>query len=121
MVEIKYPPLETYFIAYTNQRLCAWGVVLPQEVMTSGQQYLFQTLNINEWYNELKKYSVVWGYRFPDLKMAEFFKYQIEQQYGEGTVEIKFAEYNEPQFWYILGYFPLIFGSEEQSFQVFPN
>jgi hypothetical protein len=121
MVQIEYPQQTTYFIAYINQRLAAWGVINPNEVMSSGMEYLYQTTDINQWNEELKNYYVVWGYQFPDLFMAEFFKRQIEEQYPNQTIQIEFAQYNQPQFWYIVGYFPLIFGEEKQSFQVFPN
>ncbi len=35
MSEIKYPTQTTYFIAYTNNRICAWGVVEPNQEMSS--------------------------------------------------------------------------------------
>jgi hypothetical protein len=41
--------------------------------------------------------------------------------YYQGVAEIKFAEYNNPTFWYIEGDFTEAVGDEPESFQVFPN
>lgn len=121
MTEINYPNQTTYFIAYLDQKNCSWGKVNPDECMAAPHPNLFQTTDENEWLTELENYYVVWGYEFTDIQMATFFKKVIEDIYGVDTVEINIAEYNNPVFWYILGYFPLVFGEIKQSFQVYPS
>jgi hypothetical protein len=120
MKEIKYPTETTYFIAYTNDRICAYGVVEPDQEMTSGQPNLYQTINKNEWFAELQNFYVVWGYVYYDEQSVMDNKVYIDSIYGEDSALINFAEYNNPQFWYILGDFPDAVG-EPESFQVFPN
>lgn len=120
MQQILFPSEKTYFIAYTTDRICAWGSVEPNQEMSSGQQNLYQTTNENEWLAELQNYYVVWGYKFNDEESAIQTKEEIDSIYGEGTAIINFAEYNTPQFWYILGDFEEI-EDQPTSFQVFPN
>jgi len=120
MQEIKYPTETTYFIAYTNNRVCAWGSVNPDQEMSSGQPNLYQTTNETQWLAELQNFYVVWGYTFYSEENAQTAKSIIESIYGEGSAIVNFAEYNDPQFWYILGDFPDALG-EPESFQVFPN
>jgi hypothetical protein len=121
MSEIKYPTQTTYFIAYTNNRVCAWGVVEPNQEMSSGQPYLYQTINKNEWLLELNNYYVVWGYQFYNLETAETYKIMINNYYDSDVAEIKYAEYNNPTFWYIEGDFTDATKDEPVSFQVYPN
>jgi hypothetical protein len=120
MQEIKFPPQTTYFIAYTNDRICAWGVVEPDQDMVTGQPNLYQTINKNEWLAELQNFHVVWGYQYQDEKSALTTKEMIDSYYGSGTATINYAQYNDPTFWYILGDFPEVLG-EPDSFQVYPN
>jgi len=120
MREIKFPTEKTYFIAYTNDRLCAWGSVETNQEMSTGQPNLYSTTNENEWMAELQNYNVVWGYQFNDEESALQAKEDIDQEYGEGTAIVNHAEYNTPKFWYILGDFPII-EDDPTSFQVFPN
>lgn len=120
MQEIKHPTETTYFIAYTNDRICVYGVVKPDQVMSSGQPNLYQTINKNEWLAELQNFYVVFGYQFQDEDLSIESKKLIDNQYGEGTSTVNFAQYNQPQFWYILGDFPDVMG-EPELFQVFPN
>ena len=120
MQEIKYPTEKTYFIAYTNDRVCAWGSVNPDQEMSSGQPNLYQTTNETQWFAELQNYHVVWGYMYYSEESAMIEKETIDTIYGEGSAIVNFAQYNQPQFWYILGDFPDAVGQPE-SFQVFPN
>lgn len=120
MKEIKYPIETTYFIAYTNNRVCAWGLVNPDQEMSSGQPNLYQTTNETQWLAELQNYNVVWGYAFYSEESAQTSKTVIDSIYGKGSAIVNFAQYNQPQFWYILGDFPDALG-EPESFQVFPN
>jgi hypothetical protein len=120
MQEIKYPTQRTYFIAYTNDRICAWGTVDPDQEMTSGQPNLYQTTSEEQWLAELQNYYVYWGYQFPSLEIAETTKEMIDSYYGPETAQISFASHNDPQFWYILGDFPEVLG-EPESFQVYPD
>jgi hypothetical protein len=52
--EIKYPQQTTYFIAYTNNLIFAYGIVTSQQEMTTGQPILWTTLDESEWIDELK-------------------------------------------------------------------
>ena len=54
MREIKYPTATTYFIAYTDTLIFGYGIVTPEQVMDSGQPYLYTTLSEEEWLEELK-------------------------------------------------------------------
>jgi len=123
MQEIKYPTEKTYFIAYTNDRVCAWGSVNTDQEMSSGQPNLYQTTNETEWLNELQNFNVFLGYVYNKEQSAITFKKAIDYVYGEGTATINFAQYNQPQFWYILGDFPDLLNmlGESELFQVFPN
>jgi hypothetical protein len=120
MQEIKYPTQKTYFIAYTNDRLCVWGSVNPDQEMSSGQPNLYQTTDESEWMSELQNFHVKLGYMSSKQEIAYTDKEIIDSIYGVGSAIINFAEFNEPQFWYILGDFPDALG-EPESFQVFPN
>lgn len=120
MSEIKYPNETTYYISYTNSRVCSWGVVMTTQQMSSGQPNLYQTTNKTEWLAELQNYFVFWGYQFYDEDSANFAKNNIDLKYGNNSAIINFAQYNNPQFWYILGDFPEVMGDAE-SFQVFSN
>ena len=120
MQEIKYPTQRTYFIAYTNDRVCAWGTVDPDQEMSSGQPNLYQTTDEAQWLAELQNYHVVWGYVYYNINSADTDKYRIDSVYGEGAAVVSFAEHNDPQFWYIAGDFPETNG-EPESFQVLPS
>ena len=51
--EIKYPTQATYFIAYTDTTIFGHGVVNPDQVMDTGQPYLWTSLSESEWLKEL--------------------------------------------------------------------
>mgnify|MGYP003136493774 FL=1 len=51
--EIKYPTQATYFIAYTDTTIFGYGVVNPDQVMDTGQPYLWTSLSESEWLKEL--------------------------------------------------------------------
>jgi hypothetical protein len=121
MQEIKYPTDTTYFIAYTNSRVCAWGSVNPDQEMSSGQPNLYQTTNETQWLAELQNFYVVWGYQFYNLETAETYKIMINNYYDSDVAEVKYAEYNNPTFWYIEGDFTEATEDEPESFQVYPN
>jgi hypothetical protein len=53
MHEIKFPTQTTYFIAYTNSDIFAYGEVNPDQQMTTGQPYLYQTTDRQEWVQTL--------------------------------------------------------------------
>jgi len=53
MNKIKYPTETTYFISYTDTNVFGYGVVTPEQVMDSGQPYLYTTLSEEEWLKEL--------------------------------------------------------------------
>ena len=53
MSEIKYPTEITYFIAYTDTLIFGYGIVTPEQTMTSGQPLLYTTLIEADWLNEL--------------------------------------------------------------------
>jgi hypothetical protein len=52
--EIKYPQQTTYFIAYTNNLIFAYGIVTSQQEMTTGQPILWTTLDESEWIHKLE-------------------------------------------------------------------
>ena len=54
MSEIKHPTETTYFIAYTDTLIFGYGIVTTEQVMNSGQPYLYTTLSEDEWLEELK-------------------------------------------------------------------
>jgi hypothetical protein len=48
-------------------------------------------------------------------------KNMINSYYNEDVAEVKYAEYNNPTFWYIEGDFTDATKDEPVSFQVYPN
>jgi hypothetical protein len=52
--DIIYPEQTTYFIAYTNTNIFAYGMVEPDQEMTTGQPILWTTLDEAEWLYKLK-------------------------------------------------------------------
>lgn len=52
--EIKYPSETTYFIAYTNTEIFAYGIVHSDQEMTTGQPILWTTLSEVEWVYKLE-------------------------------------------------------------------
>ena len=60
MSEIKNPTQTTYFIAYTDTLIFGYGIVTPEQVMDSGQPYLYTTLSEDEWlYELLTKFNTI--------------------------------------------------------------
>ena len=60
MTEIKYPTETTYFIAYTDTNIFGYGAVTTEQVMNSGQPYLYTTLSEDEWlYELLTKFNTI--------------------------------------------------------------
>jgi len=51
--DIIYPEQTTYFIAYTNTDIFAYGIVEPEQEMVTGQPNLWSTLDEEEWVNKL--------------------------------------------------------------------
>ena len=51
--EIKYPIEITYWIAYTDSSIFAYGECTPQQEMQTGQPLLFSTTNREEWVEKL--------------------------------------------------------------------
>ena len=52
--EIKNPIQLTYWIAYTDSSIFAYGECTPEQEMQTGQPYLYATTNREEWINKLK-------------------------------------------------------------------
>lgn len=52
--EIKYPQQTTYFIAYTNTEIFAYGIVTSEQEMTTGQPILWTTFDESEWVEKLE-------------------------------------------------------------------
>jgi hypothetical protein len=52
--DIIYPEQTTYFIAYTNTDIFAYGIVEPDQEMTTGQPILWTTLDEAEWVLKLE-------------------------------------------------------------------
>ena len=59
ILEIKFPEQLTYFIAYTDYDVYASGTVDVNQEMTTGQPFLYQTTNENDWLEELNKFNVL--------------------------------------------------------------
>jgi len=51
---IEFPEVRTYWIAYTNTEIFSYGYVDPDQELNSGQPYLYQTTNEDEWILELE-------------------------------------------------------------------
>ena len=52
--DIIYPKQTNYFIAYTNTDIFAYGIVEPNQEMTTGQPILWTTLDEAEWVLKLQ-------------------------------------------------------------------
>ena len=52
--EISFPTETTYWIAYTNSEIFGYGECSPEQQMTTGQPFLYQTTNKQEWIDKLK-------------------------------------------------------------------
>jgi hypothetical protein len=52
--DIIYPEQTTYFIAYTDTDIFAYGIVEPNQEMTTGQPILWTTLDEAEWVLKLE-------------------------------------------------------------------
>jgi hypothetical protein len=52
--DIIHPEQTTYFIAYTNTDIFAYGIVEPEQEMTTGQPILWTTLDEAEWVLKLQ-------------------------------------------------------------------
>ena len=51
--EIKYPTQRTYVIAYTDTTISNYAIVDPDQVMNTGQPYIWTSLSEAEWLQEL--------------------------------------------------------------------
>ena len=51
---IIYPEQTTYFVAYTNTDIFAYGIVESNQEMTTGQPILWTTLDEAEWIEKLE-------------------------------------------------------------------
>jgi hypothetical protein len=52
--EIKFPKQITYFIAYTDNLIFAYGSITPEQEMTTGQPYLWTTTDESDWIHKLE-------------------------------------------------------------------
>lgn len=52
--DIIHPEQTTYFIAYTNTDIFAYGIVKSDQEMTTGQPILWTTLDEAEWVEKLE-------------------------------------------------------------------
>ena len=52
--DIIYPEQTNYFIAYTNTIIFSYGIVEPNQEMTTGQPVLWTTLDKAEWLYKLE-------------------------------------------------------------------
>ena len=51
--QISFPTQTTYWIAYTDSSIFAYGECAPQQEMQTGQPLLFSTTNREEWVEKL--------------------------------------------------------------------
>jgi hypothetical protein len=110
MNEIKFPSVPTYFITYQDINILAYGVVLPDQEMVSGLPFLYQTTNKSEWILELSNYNYYVGYQFNFEEDAEDAKTDVNNYYGPNTCNYEYAQYNDPEFWYIIGDYTDVLG-----------
>ena len=51
--QISFPTETTYWVAYTDSEIFAYGECTPQQEMQTGQPLLFSTTNREEWVEKL--------------------------------------------------------------------
>ena len=100
--------MRTYWIAYTNTEIFSYGYVDPDQELNSGQPYLYQTTNEDEWILELR---VEFGVLYPDLPSGEVWGYQYDNE-ADGLIDVNAltqADYTtaleystDYSFWYIV-------------------
>lgn len=56
--EINKPEVTTYFIVYQDESTFAYGEVSPNQQMTTGQPYLYQTTDLSEYELKLKEFNI---------------------------------------------------------------
>jgi hypothetical protein len=105
---IEFPEVRTYWIAYTNTEIFSYGYVDPDQELNSGQPYLYQTTNEDEWILELR---VEFGVLYPDLPSGEVWGYQYDNE-ADGLIDVNAltqADYTtaleystDYSFWYIV-------------------
>jgi hypothetical protein len=105
---INFPEVRTYWIAYTNTEIFSYGYIDPDQELNSGQPYLYQTTNEDEWILELQtEFGVlypdlpsgeVWGYQFDSEENALIDQYNLAQADIQASVEYS-TDFN---FWYIV-------------------
>jgi hypothetical protein len=105
---INFPEVRTYWIAYTNTEIFSYGYIDPDQELNSGQPYLYQTTNEDEWILELQ---TEFGVLYPDLPSGEVWGYQYDSeenalidQYNLAQADIQASvEYSTDfNFWYIV-------------------
>jgi hypothetical protein len=105
---INFPEVRTYWIAYTNTEIFSYGYIDPDQELNSGQPYLYQTTNEDEWILELQtEFGVlypdlpsgeVWGYQYDSEENALIDQYNLAQANIQASVEYS-TDFN---FWYIV-------------------
>jgi hypothetical protein len=105
---IEFPEVRTYWIAYTNSEIFSYGYIDPDQELNSGQPYLYQTTNEDEWILELR---VEFGVLYPDLPNGEVWGYKYTNE-SNGLIDVNTlneAGYNtqlqystDYAFWYIV-------------------
>jgi hypothetical protein len=105
---INFPEVRTYWIAYTSTEIFSYGYIDPDQELNSGQPYLYQTTNEDEWILELQtEFGVlypdlpsgeVWGYQYDSEENALIDQYNLAQANIQASVEYS-TDFN---FWYIV-------------------
>ena len=105
---IYFPDVRTYWITYTSTEIFNYGFVDPNQELNSGQPYLYQTTDEDEWILELQ---TVFGVMYPDLPSGEVWGYQYTQE-ADALIDqntLRQADYDAPiedsvdfNFWYIV-------------------
>lgn len=126
---IEFPEVRTYWIAYTNTEIFSYGYIDPDQELNSGQPYLYQTTNEDEWILELQtEFGVlypdlpsgeVWGYQYDSEENALIDQYTLAQSDIQAPVEYS-TDYS---FWYIVYQEGMqeVLGENPTHFQVSDN
>lgn len=115
MEEIKYPTEKTYYITYNDNTDFFYGVVETNQVLTTTNSNLYQTIDVQEWCSELKtNFSLDRGYQFDNENLAIKAVTEIWKVSKSIPPDIKEATDATPKFWYFKGDFTDIIG--EPSF-----
>lgn len=124
MHKISKPAQKTFFITYTDQNIFAYGVIGTEEEMVSGQPYIYTTTSRKEWITELKKYSMVEGYKFDDdssetrKTMSEIIRFIVSKLEKPITEKIDVKLETNGNFYWVEGDWQEVLGTSPSFFSI---